>query len=62
MIREQPYIEASLAAGFVILVEAASACCGSLSSRVSRSASPCFGFNVLGDALRDLLDPRLKAA
>ena len=117
VIREQPYIEASLAAGashlqilrrhvlpnvlapiiivasnalgFVILVEAAVSFLGygvppphpsrgGMLSATGRSymvrapwLSICpglalslavFGFNVLGDALRALLDPRLKAA
>jgi ABC-type dipeptide/oligopeptide/nickel transport system permease subunit len=29
-------------------------------SRLSGRAVAVFGFNTLGDALRDLLDPRLK--
>ncbi len=117
VIREQPYIEASLAAGashlrilrrhvlpnvlppiiivasnalgFVILVEAAVSFLGygvppphpswggmlSATGRSYMVRAPwlsifpglalglaVFGFNVLGDALRDLLDPRLKAA
>ena len=117
VIREQPFIEASLAAGashlrilcrhvlpnvlapiiivasnalgFVILVEAAVSFLGygvppphpswggmlSATGRSYMVRAPwlsifpglalglaVFGFNVLGDALRDLLDPRLKAA
>ena len=117
VIREQPFIEASLAAGashlrilgrhvlpnvlppiiivasnalgFVILVEAAVSFLGygvpppqpswgGMLSATGRSymvrapwlsifpglalSLAVFGFNVLGDALRDLLDPRLKAA
>ncbi|HAM54292.1 MAG TPA: ABC transporter permease [Candidatus Rokubacteria bacterium] len=117
VVREQPYIEASLAVGashwrvlgrhvlpnvvapiiivastflgFVILVEAAVSFLGygvppprpswggmlSATGRVYMIRAPwlsifpglalslaVFGFNVLGDALRDLLDPRLRAS
>ena len=117
VVREQPYIEASLAMGashwrvlgrhvlpnvvapiiivastflgFVILVEAAVSFLGygvppprpswggmlSATGRVYMIRAPwlsifpglalslaVFGFNVLGDALRDLLDPRLRAS